>query len=204
MSRFILVLGMTTLILVAARTPGQEKEPPSSKKLQAEIARLKEEVKALLKEVRRRDEAILILTKEVKVIRQEAVAAQNALAAVKARLEDSLEQMKEKDRIIAGLRAAAGERAKKIPNFPSKYVKGTITKVDPQSGLVEIDLGKDAGIEKNHHLEAFRVQPRAEYLGRIRIVEVYERKSVGRLEMWAPKNRILQVGDSVASRLDKE
>ena len=205
MSRLIVTSVITTLaILASGRVPGQEKDQPSPKELLAEIARLKEEVKAALNAVRIRDQNIVRLNEELKRSRKELIAALTALEATKVQLEKLQEQMLEKDRIIAALRAAAGEKVTKNPNFPGKFVKGTITKVDATERLVEIDLGKVAGIAKGHHLEVYRVKPRAEYLGRIRILEVYEEKSVGRLETRLAKNQVLQVGDSVASQLEKK
>ena len=203
MSRFLMVLGLSIVILAADRVSGQEKDQPSPKELQAENARLKEELKALLKEIRRRDDAILVLTKEVKTIRREAVAARNSLQAVKARLEELQELLQLKERLIAALQAAAGKEENPI-NKRASLVKGSITKVDDKSGLVELDVGSADGIKRNDFLEAFRLRPKAEYLGRVRILEVFEKRSVGRLEMRPGKSRALQVGDSVANRLDKE
>jgi hypothetical protein len=202
MSRLLMVLGISIVILAADRSRGQDQNPPSSKEAQAEIARLQKELKSLVEEVRRRDAIIRRLAKEAKSFRDEAVASQNALVPVKNRLENLLEQVREKDRTIAELRAAVGEKATEKPNFPAKFVKGTITKVEVKGGLVEIDLGRSAGIAKGHHLEVFRVKPRAQYLGRIRIIEVLEEKSVGRLESGLARNQVLQVGDSVASKLE--
>ena len=91
MSRLLMVLGISIVILTADRSRGQEQNPPSSKEAQAEIARLQKELKSLVEEIRRRDAIILRLTKEAKSFRDEAVASQNALVAVKNRLEGLLE-----------------------------------------------------------------------------------------------------------------
>jgi len=203
MSRSIVVIGIAVLIFTcASRIPGQEKEPPSGKELQAEVARLQEEVKSLRKEVRRRDQAILVLTEEVKKVRQEAVEARNSAEAVKVRMAKLQALLVIKERIIEQFMAAARER--KPVNIPIPLVKGTITKVDAKAGLVEIDVGGDVGLKKDHYLEVYRLKPRAEYLGRIRLLEVYNHNSVGRLETRLAKGQALQVGDSVTTRLGKE
>jgi hypothetical protein len=69
------------------------------------------------------------------------------------------------------------------PNPPSVKVDGKIEVVDDKDGttLVQVSLGRDQGVEKNHTLDVYRLRPEPKYLGMIRIVEAYNHKAVGRL-----------------------
>src|SRR5262249_32169389 len=62
-------------------------------------------------------------------------------------------------------------------NPPAVYVKGTIERVDARDGLLEVSIGGDNGLKKDHTLEVFRLSPKAEYLGTLRLVEVYHHKA---------------------------
>jgi hypothetical protein len=204
MSRVTVVLGALLVVALPARVcfgddgkdKSQDKNPD-----RAEIDRLKKEVKTLVEQLKKRELMILRLKEEVEKIRSEAVTARNVMEATKERLQESLKQAQIKDRMIAELKARSGEKPAKKPNDPPpESIKGTITKVEPKSGLVEINLGTDAGLKRNHTLEVFRLKPRAEYLGRIQLVEVSKTKSVGRLITPLRPGQVLQAGDSVASK----
>lgn len=87
-------------------------------------------------------------------------------------------------------------------NPPTENVEGVVKSVDASSGLMTITIGSNAGLQKGHTLELFRLdkQPKnSKYLGRIRILEVKPTEAVaqpvGRLS--APP----QVGDRVSSRI---
>jgi hypothetical protein len=84
-------------------------------------------------------------------------------------------------------------------NPPGENLEGVITKVEPDTGLVVISLGSDAGLQKGHTLEVFRLQPAAKYLGTLRIVEVRPAEAVGKME--GKKTEAVQVGDRVASKI---
>jgi RNA polymerase sigma factor (sigma-70 family) len=79
-------------------------------------------------------------------------------------------------------------------------VEGVVTKV--ADGLVIVNLGADAGLQKGQTLEVFRLGDKgdqAKYLGRIRIVEVKPTESVGQ-PMGKPTAPI-EVGDHAATRV---
>jgi hypothetical protein len=86
------------------------------------------------------------------------------------------------------------------PNPPETLVHGKIEVVD--GDLVLVTLGTDHGLNADNTLEAYRLKPAPKYLGMIRIVHAYERKSLGRFmktgDAPAPK---LEAGDLVASKL---
>jgi hypothetical protein len=85
-----------------------------------------------------------------------------------------------------------------VKNPPSEPVEGTVAKVDAKSGLVTLSVGSDAGLEKGHTLEVYRVNP-AKYLGTVRVIQVTPHEAVaqpvGRTQ--AP----IQAGDKAASKI---
>ena len=99
------------------------------------------------------------------------------------------------DRLGDGQPAHAADR-----NPPSAPVEGTVTKVDASTGLVTVSVGSDAGLEKGHTLEVYRLNP-ARYLGTVRVLETKPREAVVRpvYRMPAP----IQQGDQVTSKVLK-
>ncbi len=83
------------------------------------------------------------------------------------------------------------------PNPPTFAVDGKV--LASGDGLVEISVGGDAGLVKGHTLDAYRLNPRPQYLGMIRLVTVEPTRSVGQL-VGKPVSP-LQRGDNVASKL---
>jgi len=74
--------------------------------------------------------------------------------------------------------------------------RGKIIKVDAKNRLVEVSIGSDQGLKKGQILRVFHLEPNAEYLGDLRIIEVAAKRSVGRVEPPAVGIKI-QVGDNV-------
>lgn len=174
----------------------------------AEKERLKEEIKGLAATVASREQTIASLQKESQRLRTEAIANENVAKAMQSRNENLLAQIQELHRKEALRDAGVGSdavvaRNPNAPNPPSKYVKGKIDVVDTKGSdtIVQISLGTDHGVNKNNTLEVFRLSPRPEYLGMIRIVDADPHKSVGKLMPAYGGKKVLQQGDTVASTL---
>jgi hypothetical protein len=82
-------------------------------------------------------------------------------------------------------------------NPPAGNVEGVITRTG-QDGLVQLSIGSDAGLIKNHTLEVFRLNP-PKYLGTIRVMDVTAHTAVGQ-PVSKPLSP-LQQGDRVASKI---
>jgi hypothetical protein len=144
------------------------------------------------------------LVKAANQSRDEKVAAQIALEAVKGtnvRLEAQLRQMAED---VAKLKAGptgGSALAQNAKNPPPENVEGLIERVD-RGGLMQLSIGSDAGLAKGQTLDAFRLGPAASqsrYLGSVRIVEVTPNSAVAE-----PVRRMSDTpkpGDRVASTL---
>jgi len=116
------------------------------------------------------------------------------------RLEIQLQQLAKDN---ARLRAALEGKTPVAPkdperNSPPGNVEGRVLAV-AADGLMTLNAGADAGLQKGHTLELFRLAPQPQYLGMVVIVEVRARESVAKPvgKMTAPPKE----GDNVASRL---
>lgn len=173
-----------------------------------EMARMKEEVNLQSKIVQAREKAILGLEDDVKKYRGEAVSNEQKARSIQERNEELLRQVAELSRKMAEKEAGPGitavSRDPNQANPPGVDVKGVVEKVFPEDkSLVQISLGSDQGVNKGHTLEVYRLSPRPEYLGMIRIVETYHQKAIGRLVRngsTSGRNGLLE-GDQVASRI---
>ncbi|OAI47595.1 hypothetical protein AYO44_01580 [Planctomycetaceae bacterium SCGC AG-212-F19] len=83
-------------------------------------------------------------------------------------------------------------------NPPPDDVRGAVTVVDEQTGLVTINIGSDAGVNKGNTLEVYRLTPRPAYVGRLLILAVIPDEAVGKLLGQARAGGV-QKGDEVAS-----
>jgi len=175
--------------------------------------RLKEEVKTLADTVQKRDKTILAKEEENKKLQVESVANKDLAKRTLDRNEYLLNKIIELEKALAKQDAGVGGTSVanlikngNDPNPPPVFLQGVVEKVDPKDRtLAVLTLGSDNGLGKNHTLEVYRLNPRPEYVGMIRIVDVYHNKSVGKLVRVAgATTRPLQEGDQVASHLNNK
>jgi hypothetical protein len=178
----------------------------TAKNAQLQVARLQEEIKGRDEVLKKRDQMILTLQDEGRKYRADYLAYKGKADALQARNEQLLAQFTEVQRKILEKETGADLLASADPNRPNPptvYVRGSIDRVDPQDGtLVEINVGSDQGLKKYNTLEVFRIKP-AQYLGTIRIMEVYHHKAIGRLvrNPYLQARAQLRQGDQVASKI---
>jgi hypothetical protein len=79
--------------------------------------------------------------------------------------------------------------------------RGQITKIDPvDATVVEVNVGKDAGLAKYNNLEILRGKSPSEHIGTLRVFEVYAERAVCRLVSTNPlKRQVPRVGDEVSA-----
>ena len=82
-------------------------------------------------------------------------------------------------------------------NPPGTPLEGKVLRADA-SGLVQISLGSDFGLERGHTLELFRLSP-PKYIGVVKVIEVNSKDAVAQ-PVGALNDRPL-AGDSVASQI---
>jgi hypothetical protein len=148
---------------------------------------------------------ITIADYQARVTKAENEKIQNIVAADKfSKMAQSLEKQVtdltkelEQERTRQFDRVPVPERSL-IIRPPPDDVKGIIKSVS--GDLVSISIGSDAGLLKGHTLEVFRLDPKAEYFGRIQIVDVQPHEAVGKL--LSPKfAKKVQPNDQVASKI---
>jgi hypothetical protein len=172
----------------------------TAQKALGEVQRLTEQAKDLNKVIEDRQKKIVDMEKTAKDLREFALAKEKESQDDRARNETLKAALLEKERLIAKLQAGPkGIQA----STPPANVRGIIEKVDAKDGLVQISLGSDQGLKKNHILQVQRTKPRAEYLGQIRLLDVDFHKSIGRWIAPRPEGKRLQPGDQVVSSLDR-
>jgi hypothetical protein len=170
-----------------------------------ELKRREGEVRQLHDALAARDQRINAFVKENKDLRDKAVAMEIAFKSAQDRnemLRDQLEVVSkdsERARIQnSNLGAPNGATPTAAKNPPPEDLHGVVKATDPDTGLVTISLGSDAGLSKGHTLEAYRLNPRPTYLGTLRILDVRHNESVGKL-INTQRRSVLQKGDEVAT-----
>lgn len=173
----------------------------------AELDRRREEVKQLQMVVADREQKINDLVKERDGFQSKLVERELALKSSEDRNQNLLTQLEELSRKLekaqAGTAVTAlpgGPQATSLRNPPPDDVKGTIKAVDPESGMVTISVGSDAGISKGNTLEVYRLKPKPLYLGTIRILDVRSHESVGK-PITPMRHGVMRENDEVASSI---
>jgi len=178
-----------------------------------ETKRLQGEVVLLLDTVKNREAEIVGYQTKITDVTQRYTAKENEAATANARAQQLFLQLKEKEIYIAKLTAGQGDARVAVnvpvrdPNFvnpPPVNVRGLIQQIDREDRtLVQISLGSDAGVQKDHTLEVYRLSPSPQYLGRLRILEAHPNLAIGRVVRPAgmANSPALLEGDQVATKL---
>ncbi|MBM3994699.1 MAG: hypothetical protein FJ303_11185 [Planctomycetes bacterium] len=197
-----LACGLFLLLGDSARAEPDDKDA-IIKLQQKELERQQKEIELLKRTLREREAAILLLEEKVKVTHAKAVALEQRVKDVTHKNELLLRTLGEAMNHIVKLEAG-GKPKPFLPrdpntNPPAGRVDGKILKVE--GAFVELSIGTDHGVNVNHTLDVYRLQPVPKYLGMIRIVDAKSQTSVGR--PLDPKIKVeLKVGDLVTSSLD--
>ncbi|MBM4097547.1 MAG: hypothetical protein FJ261_12310 [Planctomycetes bacterium] len=101
-------------------------------------------------------------------------------------------KLKETGTIEKAPTGIAGKR-----NPPTAPLEGKVLRADA-SGLVQVSIGSDFGLERGHTLELFRLNP-AKYIGIVKIIEVNAKDAVA--QPVGTLNDRPMAGDSVASQI---
>src|SRR5262249_416513 len=125
--------------------------------------------------------------KKVEDFRQRAVKAEIDNKSLISRNNELLNVVEEKEKELIRLKAAPGAGSSTTTtvaaaaNPPPGDVQGRVKNYDPTSGLLTITVGSDAGILKGHTLQVYRLEPRGQYVGTLRILEVRPTEAVGKM-----------------------
>ncbi len=171
--------------------------------LTKDLDRRSQETAELNKRLTRALAEITERLRETELERNRRVVAEQARKVLEARVGQldqevgRLQSELEKERSQA---LAAEPRAGFVaPRPPPFDVRGHILKIG-QDGLIEISIGSDAGLMRNHTLEVFRLDPSPDYIGRVVIREVEPHRAVAQF-LNREQAKKARVGDQVASRV---
>jgi hypothetical protein len=78
-------------------------------------------------------------------------------------------------------------------------VEGKVVELNPTGRSMEISIGSDDGLSVGNELYVYRIQPRAEYIGKVKIVAVYPDKAVADVLGNTVGGKKVQEGDNVSS-----
>ena len=189
----------------------QQKADTLAKKAEAEAVRLQKELEHVNGVVGIRDKMIVKLQADIAVAETAAQAAKNDRDTATARAVALEARIREVERrAMADAQqpksqpgSPSGPKDATYSNPPPVYVKGRVEQVnEADKSVVKLTIGSDSGLQKDQTLEVYRFNPRAEYVGRLLIVDADLHHSVAKLlrqpGMAMPT---LQAGDEVASKL---
>jgi hypothetical protein len=173
----------------------------STQNATGELLRVKDELKLAQAKVIDREQKVVELTKTAKEQQDKAIQANIKARTYQERTETlalALEQLsRENEGLKTGKAAIRGQAERRAP---PENVEGIVKNSNAAAGLVTISIGSDAGISKGNSLYVYRLAPKPQFLGEIRIVEVDHHEAVGRPVM-AQRGGQLQAGDIVASQI---
>jgi hypothetical protein len=179
------VVGVIGVILGLATAPAfaDKDEKPEATRLEQQLKEAQARIASLLK--------------EVKLLREKAIAAEIKEKSSRNRVADLEKQVQRLTAELARLKGGKGPGGAPPANHPpAEDVEGLVTEV--KDGKIRISIGSDAGLVKGHTLEVFRTSPNAKYLGRLRVVKVEAKEAT--CEAMGKKVEV-QKGDRVASRI---
>jgi hypothetical protein len=190
----------------------QEKSDLLHTQAQAQTKRLQDENEYMRAVLAEREKTIAAQLHDLETARATIVSVTNDADQAQKRAQTLYEQLKEAQRVAlqkeqqsqSPRSTVAAVRDSTYTNPPSVYVKGKVERVDSEDKtLVKISIGTDQGLRKDNTLEVFRFQPKAQYLGRLLVVDAEPHSAICRL-LRAPgtqSTEVLVAGDEVASKL---
>jgi hypothetical protein len=147
-----------------------------------ESRRLVTENQGLRTLVGEKDKRIVEIETQSQRYKDEMINAQIAYRDEHKRTVQLLDQVRSltKDLELAQAKAAGKDVTQVAGKAAPEDLEGVVTESSPRDGLATISLGSDAGVRKGNLLYIYRLEPRAEYVGQIEIVDARAHQSVGR------------------------
>jgi hypothetical protein len=152
---------------------------------------------ALTGAARADDAEVKKLREEIDALRDKVVKTEVEVKLLQARNKQLEQRIQELEKENERLRKKDAAPPAGGANRPPENVEGLVKSVDAKSGLVKIGIGSDAGLQKGHKLDVYRLKPAPKYLGQIEIIETTATGAVGK-PLGKAKDAI-QEGDSVSS-----
>jgi hypothetical protein len=168
-----------------------------------ELKRRAKEVEYVRSLVATRDEQLRRWEKQVQDMRAAMMEAKINYDAERGRNERLLQEnerlTKDNQQIRQVATSTSVRREAPRKNPPTEDVGGKVTQADAKDGLVTINVGSDAGLNKGNTLDVFRLNPDPAYLGTIQILAVRPNEAVGKPIGLRPG--VIRAGDQVSSNI---
>ncbi|GIW88942.1 MAG: hypothetical protein KatS3mg108_3266 [Isosphaeraceae bacterium] len=126
-------------------------------------------------------------------------------------LERELEQAKSNNRYLRDQLVTVQNvlKANNLEADPARYqklalppeVEGEVLLADAVKGRFQISIGSDDGLVSGHELYVYRLEPRPEYLGKVRVSIVDSDRAVVTLIGTTPQGKKIQEGDIVSTTI---
>lgn len=126
-------------------------------------------------------------------------------------LERELEQAKGNNKYLRDQLVAVQNvlKANNLEADPARYqqlalppeVEGEVLQADTTKGRFQISIGSDDGLVPGHELFVYRLQPRPEYLGKVKVSIVDSDRAVVTLIGTTPQGKKIQEGDIVSTTI---
>jgi small-conductance mechanosensitive channel len=121
----------------------------------------------------------------------------------KATAEQNAKDLRSSNAKYTGLMKKMGVPPEKLDQFdPSTVapdVEGKVSSLNRTGRSLELSIGSDDGLAAGQELYVFRVQPRAEYIGKVKVVSVYPDKAVAEVIGRTVNGKKILEGDIVSS-----
>lgn len=133
------------------------------------------------------------------------VAAQIEKETLRARVDETEKEILRLNREIENnleknmQKQTAADAGKRQP--PPTDVQGVVTGVSTDGIYIGLNKGSDHGLAKNQTLEVYRMNPKAEWVALIRIVQVTDHEAVGMIVLPANRKVTVLKGDLVGSSI---
>jgi hypothetical protein len=179
-----------------------------------EIATANQNAKTALEEVEAKRQEALLLRQQKSAVEKQA----NEFKLHQAELNDKIRDL---DRQLASATKANTDLRERVGKFSVLLrdhglsddisqikglespppVMGEIKRVDPTNRIFEITIGSDDGLVVGHELHLFRLSPRPEYLGKVKIQSVDPDQAVVKVVGNTYQGKKVREGDIVSSTI---
>jgi hypothetical protein len=135
------------------------------------------------------------LTDQIRILeREKATAEQNA--------KDLRDFRKKSIAMLTKMGISTDKLNQFDPSHVPEKVEGKVVSLNTRADPWNCRSGSDDGLAMSQELNIFRVQPRAEYIGKVRVVAVYPDKAVAEVIGRTVQGKKILEGDIVSSTFD--
>src|SRR5262245_46418785 len=135
---------------------------------------------------------------QVKKLKKDLQKAQKEIDSLRAELEKLRKEKEDRDQSpLPGELLADPSPGKELKSAKDEF-RGSISGVGDD--LATISIGSDSGVKVDQLLYVYRMEPKPQYLGKLRITDVVSHTAAGEFTP-ATRNATIKIGDTVDSKI---